>query len=107
MRLVQVVIRCSEQAGIDPAIVGGIWLSSARTQMECMTRLGAFDVSNFNPTGKVIAFAGRVLGNEKTAKYINSAQTTVYNKSEVVYGINFPRIRFEKTRNDSGRGTPM
>ncbi|MEX0719544.1 MAG: DNA primase [Balneolaceae bacterium] len=45
----------------------------------------------FNPTGKVIAFAGRVLGNEKTAKYINSAQTKVYNKSDVVYGVNFAR----------------
>ncbi|MEX2602131.1 MAG: DNA primase [Balneolaceae bacterium] len=45
----------------------------------------------FNPSGKVIAFAGRVLGKEKQAKYINSAQTPVYNKSEVVYGVNFAR----------------
>ncbi|MEX2364001.1 MAG: DNA primase, partial [Balneolaceae bacterium] len=50
----------------------------------------------FNPTGKVIAFAGRVLGNEKTAKYINSAQTKVYNKSEVVYGVNFARNEIRK-----------
>lgn len=45
----------------------------------------------FNTSGKVIAFAGRVLGNEKTAKYVNSAQTEVYNKSEVLYGLNFAR----------------
>lgn len=45
----------------------------------------------FSPTNKVIAFAGRVLGNEKTAKYINSAQTKVYNKSEVVFGVNFAK----------------
>lgn len=45
----------------------------------------------FNPSGKVIAFAGRVTGNQKAAKYINSAQTLVYNKSEVVYGVNFSR----------------
>ncbi|MEX2478272.1 MAG: DNA primase [Gracilimonas sp.] len=50
----------------------------------------------FNPTGKVIAFAGRVLGNEKTAKYINSSQTKVYNKSEVVYGVNFARNEIRK-----------
>ncbi len=50
----------------------------------------------FNPTGKVIAFAGRVLGNEKTAKYINSAQTKVYNKSEVVYGVNFAKNEIRK-----------
>ncbi len=50
----------------------------------------------FSPTGKVIAFAGRVLGDEKTAKYINSAQTPVYNKSEVVYGVNFAKNEIRK-----------
>lgn len=50
----------------------------------------------FSPTNKVIAFAGRVLGNEKTAKYINSAQTKVYNKSEVVYGVNYAKNEIRK-----------
>lgn len=50
----------------------------------------------FSPTGKVIAFAGRVLGEEKTAKYINSSQTQVYNKSEVVYGVNFAKNEIRK-----------
>jgi len=46
----------------------------------------------FNPSGKLIAFAGRILSdNKKTAKYVNSAQTSVYNKSEVVYGLNFSK----------------
>lgn len=52
----------------------------------------------FSPTNKVIAFAGRVLGNEKTAKYINSAQTKVYNKSEVVYGVNFAKNEIRKNK---------
>ncbi len=52
----------------------------------------------FGPTRKVIAFAGRVLGNEKTAKYINSAQTKVYNKSEVVYGVNFAKNEIRKQK---------
>lgn len=52
----------------------------------------------FNPSGKVIAFAGRILGNEKkTAKYINSPQTKVYNKSEVLYGINFAKNEIRKS----------
>ncbi|MEX1062146.1 MAG: DNA primase [Balneolaceae bacterium] len=51
----------------------------------------------FNPSGKVIAFAGRVLGGGRTGgKYINSAQTPVYNKSEVVYGINFSKNEIRK-----------
>ncbi|WP_244545673.1 DNA primase [Fodinibius roseus] len=51
----------------------------------------------FNPSGKVIAYAGRVLGNEKTAKYINSPQTRVYNKSKVLYGINFAKNEIRKS----------
>lgn len=51
----------------------------------------------FNPSGKVIAFAGRVLGSEKAAKYINSPQTKVYNKSEVLYGVNFAKGGIRKS----------
>jgi DNA primase len=51
----------------------------------------------FNPSGKAIAYAGRVLGNKKAAKYINSPQTRVYNKSKVLYGINFAKNEIRKT----------
>lgn len=51
----------------------------------------------FNASAKVIAFAGRVMGNEKTAKYINSPQTLVYNKSEVLYGIHLSRNEIRKS----------
>lgn len=41
-----------------------------------------------NVSGKVIAFGGRVLKTDKkTAKYINSPETAVYHKSDVLYGI--------------------
>jgi len=50
----------------------------------------------FNPSGKVIAFAGRIIGSENTAKYINSPQTRVYNKSEVLYGVNFAKNAIRK-----------
>lgn len=51
----------------------------------------------FNPSGKVIAYAGRIIGQQKAAKYINSPQTKVYNKSEVLYGINFAKNEIRKT----------
>lgn len=45
-----------------------------------------------NTSGKVIAFGGRIIGNNKrTAKYVNSAQTEVYNKSDVLFGLNFAK----------------
>jgi DNA primase len=47
-----------------------------------------------NLSGKVIAFAGRIMRkNEKTAKYINSRETDVYNKSKTLYAIHLARER--------------
>lgn len=41
-----------------------------------------------NPTGKVVGFGGRILGNQKeTAKYINSSESEIYHKSQVLYGL--------------------
>src|SRR5699024_4049037 len=51
---------------------------------------------NFHPSNKVLAYAGRVLGKKKTAKYINSPQTNVYNKSKVLYGITFAKNEIRK-----------
>lgn len=45
----------------------------------------------FNTSGKVIAFAGRALRKSDKAKYINSPQTKVYDKSHVLYGLNFAK----------------
>ncbi|MEO6883652.1 MAG: DNA primase [Bacteroidia bacterium] len=45
-----------------------------------------------NVSGKVIAFGGRVLKkDEKTAKYINSPESDIYHKSQVLYGIFYAR----------------
>lgn len=41
-----------------------------------------------NPTGKVVGFGGRILGNRKDiAKYINSSESDIYHKSSVLYGL--------------------
>jgi DNA primase len=38
--------------------------------------------------GRVIGFSGRVLaGDEKTAKYVNSPETAIFNKSKVFFGL--------------------
>jgi len=45
-----------------------------------------------NLSGKVIGFGGRVLEkNVKTAKYLNSPESDVYHKSDVLYGIYFAK----------------
>lgn len=50
----------------------------------------------FNPSGKVIGFGGRILGDKKGPKYLNSPQTIVYNKSEVMYGIHSARNQIRR-----------
>jgi DNA primase len=45
-----------------------------------------------NLSGKVVAFAGRVMiKDEKSPKYINSPETEIYQKSKLVYGIHQAR----------------
>lgn len=47
----------------------------------------------FNESGKVIAFGGRRMYDENNdeAKYINSPETKIYNKSKTLYGLNFAK----------------
>jgi len=45
-----------------------------------------------NLTGKVIGFGGRILSKDKTkAKYVNSPESEIYNKSQTLYGIYFAK----------------
>ena len=42
-----------------------------------------------NTTGKVVAFAGRVYNSNEPAKYVNSPETPLYVKSDILYGLKF------------------
>lgn len=43
-------------------------------------------------SGRIIGFGGRILGGEKSrAKYVNSPESEIYNKSKTLYGIFFAR----------------
>ncbi len=52
----------------------------------------------FNSTGEPIAFSGRIFGPEdkETAKYINSPETELFKKSEVLYGFNKAKSSIRK-----------
>lgn len=93
----EALYKAAKNAGIDDEYLleANLIKESKRGQGYYDTFRGRLMFPIFNPTGKVIAFAGRVLGNEKTAKYINSAQTKVYNKSEVVYGGYYEGVNVE------------
>ncbi len=51
-----------------------------------------------NLAGRVIAFGGRILKeNKETAKYLNSPESEIYHKSKVVYGIFQAKREISKT----------
>ncbi|MDP1710180.1 MAG: DNA primase [bacterium] len=52
----------------------------------------------FDHRGNVIGFAGRIIpgGRQDTAKYINSPETPIYHKSNVLFGLNLTRSFIKK-----------
>lgn len=93
------LIKAAEKAGINMHYLHESGLVKARGDDS-----GFYDTFRsrlmfpiFNPAGKVIAFGGRTLSSDKkTPKYINSPQTPVYNKSEVLYGIHAAKNEIRK-----------
>jgi len=55
----------------------------------------------FDITGRVVAFSGRLMpqSDENLPKYINSSESPVYSKKNILFGLNFalPHIRIEDT----------
>ncbi|HNM45892.1 MAG TPA: DNA primase [Candidatus Sumerlaeota bacterium] len=52
----------------------------------------------FNANGKVAGFGGRQLvKDDKSAKYINSEETVLYKKSQILYALNWAREDIEKS----------
>lgn len=65
---------------------GLVSLSSKNTYYDRFRNRAMFPI--FSHVGKVIGFGGRILTNAKDqAKYVNSPETIVYSKSQVLYGL--------------------
>jgi len=51
-------------------------------------------------SGRVLGFGARILNNQiKTAKYLNSPESLIYNKSKILYGIYFAKQEIAKLDN--------
>ncbi|WP_298264808.1 DNA primase [uncultured Lutibacter sp.] len=51
-------------------------------------------------SGRVLGFGGRILTNDKkAAKYLNSPESEIYHKSNILYGINFAKQTIAKEDN--------
>lgn len=51
-----------------------------------------------DPKGRTIAFSGRILGTSEEAKYINSPNSLIYDKSRSFYNLNLAQDAVRKTR---------
>lgn len=51
----------------------------------------------FNINNSIVGFTARVLDpNDTSAKYINSPETPIYNKSRIIFGLNFAKTEIRK-----------
>ena len=49
-------------------------------------------------TGRVVAFGGRAMSEEERAKYLNSPESALFDKSSLVYGLHFSREEIVKRK---------
>tara|TARA_B100000902_G_scaffold400057_1_gene475316 strand:- start:7536 stop:9419 length:1884 start_codon:yes stop_codon:yes gene_type:complete len=52
-----------------------------------------------NSSGKIIGFGGRSIKNNNRAKYLNSPENPIYQKSKVLYGLYFSKNEINKKNN--------
>ncbi|MEK9200386.1 MAG: DNA primase [Patescibacteria group bacterium] len=50
-----------------------------------------------NSRGQIVGFAGRILGQSDQAKYVNTPETEIYHKSELLYGYDLTRSEIKKS----------
>lgn len=86
------------QAGISPALLKEADLvredDSGRGYDTFRNRL-MFPIRD--ATGRTLGFGGRTLGDDK-AKYLNTRQTAIFDKSRVLFGLELARGAMERTR---------
>ncbi len=75
---------------IDILEIGGLILKSETRESYYDRFRDRIIFPIFDPQGKSIGFSGRVL-DDSLPKYINSPETPLFNKSSILYGINFSR----------------
>jgi DNA primase len=82
----------SKKIKLSQAVAAGVLVENDRKKIfdRFRDRL-TFPIFDIN--GQVVAFTARVLPGAKDdqAKYINSPETTVYNKSKIIFGLNFAK----------------
>jgi len=86
----QLVKRCKDKGFTQSQIVkSGLFTRSDKGTFDRFRSRIMFPI--FHPSGKPIAFGGRIFNSTDPAKYLNSPETPLYKKSGVFYGLQATR----------------
>ena len=81
----------ASKAGDDVLLEAGLSVKSSRGTLIDFFR-GRVVFPIFDPQGEPLGFGGRILpGSDDNRKYVNSSQTKIYDKSKVLYGLNWAK----------------
>ncbi len=89
----EALVTAAEKAGFQQAYIKEIGLAIQREDQTLYDRFrGRVIFPIFNVTGRAIGFGGRTLKTEKSVpKYVNSPESEIYHKSDVLYGLNLAK----------------
>ena len=76
----------SESFSAEAMKTSGLFIQSEKGYFNRFRSRIMFPIQNYK--GNVIAFGGRIFNKDDPAKYQNSPETPIYNKSNVLYGLN-------------------
>ncbi len=74
----------------------GLFAASNRGRFDRFRNRILFPIVNLS--GRTVAFGGRDFSGESDAKYLNSPETPIYNKSEILFGLESSRDYIRKQR---------
>jgi DNA primase len=85
-----------KNVSLNDIIKAGVSSKNDRGQMYDRFR-GRITFPIFNYFGETIGFSARLLAdNANAAKYVNSPETAIYNKSKILFGLNFAKDAIRK-----------
>ena len=89
----EALVTAAQDAGFQKEYLKEIGLAIQREDQSIYDRFrGRVIFPIFNVTGRVIGFGGRTLKTEKSVpKYVNSPESEIYHKSDVLYGLNLAK----------------
>ncbi len=86
----------TKKVNINELVKAGVSAKNERGQMYDRFR-GRVTFPIYNYFGETVGFSARILRDDgKSAKYVNSPETAIYNKSKILFGLNFAKDAIRK-----------